>query len=152
MLLLIFLCIFCLLINYSLLCYNENFLLCILFIIFFILVYLFLNKKYKEYNFFSIFKTYFLILYTLVFNNYFNNLVVYYFLIKKVSLQKKKKKTSFFFNFFLLKFNNVFEFFLIFLCLFYMLYSNILFKLLNIIYMYRKPFLKLNYQDGLLFF
>jgi len=137
MLLLVFLCILCLLINYSLLCYNENFLLCIFFIIFFILVYLFLNKKYKEYSFFNIFKAFFLILYTLVFNSYFNNLIVCYFLIKKESLMQIKKKISLFNIFFLFKFNNVFEFFLVFLYLFNMLYSNILFKLLNIIYMFK---------------
>ena len=80
--------LFIILINFNFLSYNENFLLCIIFIIFFSLIYILVNKKVKEYNFLKIFKIYYLILILLRLNNYFYKLLSFFYLIKKTILSK----------------------------------------------------------------
>lgn len=80
--------LFIVLINFNFFSYNESLLLCIIFIIFFSLVYISVSKKVKEYNFFKIFKIYYLILILLRLNNYFYKLLSYFYLVKKNILNK----------------------------------------------------------------
>lgn len=86
--------LFIILINFSFFSYNENFLLCIIFIVFFSLIYILVNKKVKEYNFFKIFRIYYLILILLRLNNYFYKLLSYFYLVKKNMLNKSLVKLS----------------------------------------------------------
>jgi hypothetical protein len=80
--------LFIILINFNFFSYNENLLLCIIFIIFFGLSYIIINKKVKELNFLKIFKIYYLILILLRLNNYFYKLLSYFYLVKKNILNK----------------------------------------------------------------
>ena len=80
--------LFIILINFNFFSYNENLLLCIIFIIFFGLGYIFISKKVKELNFLIIFKIYYLILILLRLNNYFYKLLSYFYLVKKNILNK----------------------------------------------------------------
>lgn len=86
--------LFIILINFNFFSYNENLLLCIIFIIFFSLAYILVNKKVKEYYFFKIYKIYYLILILLRLNNYFYKLLSYFYLIKKNMLSKYLVKLS----------------------------------------------------------
>ena len=131
MLLVLFLCFFAFFINFSILSYNENFLLCIFFIIFFVLVYLLMKKKFKEYNFFQIFKDFYLILLVLKLNNYLYRLLIYFFLIKKNMLKNIIIKIFLLKKDFLLLINNLFENYLVIFSLIYFLNLNKNFKLIN---------------------
>jgi len=94
-----FLCIFTIFINYNFVSYNESLLLCIFFILFFILGYSLLKSIFKGFVFFKILKNFFLILLVLRLNNYFNKLLICFYniksnilikLINRIVLLKKK--------------------------------------------------------------
>jgi hypothetical protein len=94
-----FLCIFTIFINYNFVSYNESLLLCIFFILFFILGYSLVKSIFKGFVFFKILKNFFLILLVLRLNNYFNKLLICFYniksnilikLINRIVLLKKK--------------------------------------------------------------
>jgi hypothetical protein len=118
-----FLSIFAFLINLNYIGYNENFLLCIFFILFFTIAYSLIKKTFKEFIFIKIFKNFFIILLILKLNIYFNKVLTFYYLIKhnilikyinKILLIKKKN---------VIKLNNIFSYYLIVLNFIY--YINI---------------------------
>lgn len=94
-----FLGIFAILINKNFISYNENLLLCVFFILFFIIAYILISKIFKEAIFKQILKNFFLILLAARITNFFNNLIINtnaikYNIIKKyynkILLLKKK--------------------------------------------------------------
>lgn len=114
-----FLCIFTLLINYNFISYNENLLLCIFFILFFILGYSLIKNLFKEFIFLKILKNFFLILLVLRLNNYFNKLLICFYniksnillkLINRIILLKKKGVVNItnLFNYYFIVFNFVY--------------------------------------------
>jgi hypothetical protein len=149
-----FLCIFSILINYNFLSYNENFLLCIFFIIFFILIYILMNRKFKEYNFLRIFKNFYLILLVLRLNYYFYKLLICYYFIKSNILNKFIIKINLIKKNFLLILNNIFENYLIIFSLIFFLNINKNYKLINESYnlLVLKFIDKLKFHDSLLFY
>lgn len=114
-----FLCIFTLLINYNFISYNENLLLCIFFILFFILGYSLIKNLFKEFIFLKILKNFFLILLVLRLNNYFNKLLICFYniksnillkLVNRIILLKKRGvvNTNNLFNYYFIVFNFVY--------------------------------------------
>ena len=76
------------LINYNYISYNETLLLCIFFILFFLLSYNIIKNLFKKFIFLKIFKNFFLILLVLRLNHYFNKLLIYFYNIKSNILIK----------------------------------------------------------------
>lgn len=119
MVFLFFLCIFTVLINYNFISYNENLLLCIFFILFFMLGYNLIKNLFKEFIFLKILKNFFLILLVLRLNNYFNKLLICFYNIKsnilikfinRIILLKKKGviNTNNLFNYYFIIFNLIY--------------------------------------------
>lgn len=120
-----FLCIFTIFINYNFVSYNESLLLCIFFILFFILGYSLVKSIFKGFVFFKILKNFFLILLVLRLNNYFNKLLICFYniksnilikLINRIVLLKKKG---------ILNINSLFNYyFIIFYFIYYLNLNN----------------------------
>jgi hypothetical protein len=146
--------LFIILINLNFFSYNENFLLSIIFIVFFSLVYIIVNKKVKEYNFFKIFRIYYLILILLRLNNYFYKLLSFFYLVKKNILSKCLVKLLLIKNNFGLLIKYFFENYLNIVNVLFYLNLNKKFKF-NIQNFNFKLFLyieKLKYYDNFLFY
>lgn len=116
-----FLCIFTTLINYNFLSYNENLLLCIFFIIFFMLGYSVIKNIFKQFIFLKIFKSFFYIFLVLRLNNYFYKLLINFYTLKlnllfrfinSIKLLKKKSiiNTSSLFNYYYILLNLIYFF------------------------------------------
>lgn len=114
-----FLCIFTIFINYNFVSYNESLLLCIFFILFFILGYSLVKSIFKGFVFFKILKNFFLILLVLRLNNYFNKLLICFYniksnilikLINRIVLLKKKGIVNInsLFNYYFIIFNFIY--------------------------------------------
>lgn len=119
-----FLCIFTILINYNFISYNENLLLCIFFILFFILGYSLIKKLFKEFIFFKIFKNFFLILLVLRLNNYFNKLLICFYNIKSNILIKLTNRIILLKKKGIININNLFNYYLIIINFIYYLNLN----------------------------
>src|ERR1043165_10075134 len=85
---LFFICLLAILFNFDFFSYNENFLLALFLIIFFYLIYLFAELKFKEYIFFKIYKVYCLIFLVLKLSNFFQKLSIFIYIMKKKILKK----------------------------------------------------------------
>jgi hypothetical protein len=103
MLFLVILAILAILVNNNYISYNENILLCVFFILFFIIAYIGVKQVFKAFVFKKIFNNFFLILFAVRITYFFNNLIIYtnsikYNILKKyinkIFLLKKKYITS----------------------------------------------------------
>lgn len=148
-----FLCIFVFLINFDYISYNENFLLCIFFILFFIIVYNLIRNIFKNFIFLKIFKNFFILLIILKLNIYFNRLLIFYYITKlkllfkyinKIRLLKKKS---------LIDIKNIFNYYIVIINFLY--YFNINKKFItydNFINLYLLNFfIKIKKNDFFLF-
>src|ERR1700750_177346 len=106
---LFFIALFAILFNFDFLSYNETFLLGLFLVIFFYLIYLFAEIKFKEYVFFQIYKIFCLIFFVLKLGNFFQKLSIFYYLMKKRILKKFHLKTIFINKSAMLIINNLFE-------------------------------------------
>lgn len=149
-----FLCIFTILINYNFISYNENLLLCIFFILFFILGYSLIKNLFKEFIFFKILKNFFLILLVLRLNNYFNKLLICFYSIKSNILIKFTNRIILLKKKGLINTNNVFNYYLIVLTFIYYLNLNNKIKVkINLLNLNLFTFLnKIKSHDFFLFF
>jgi len=84
--------VFILFINNNIIIYNENFLLCIFLILFFILIYLVLNKNIKFFLFFKLFQNFYMFLMLFKMNIFINKLCRFFYLRKKYLLKIFKIK------------------------------------------------------------
>jgi hypothetical protein len=87
--------IFAVLINLNYLIYSESLLLCLTFILFFLLIYCLIKGLFKAYVFLKIFKNYFLILVALKLNYCLNKFFSYFHTITYNFLIKYKDKITF---------------------------------------------------------
>jgi hypothetical protein len=110
-----FVCIFAFLINLNYISYNENFLLCVFFVLFFIIVYSVIKKSFKEFIFIKIFKNFFIILLILKLNIYFNKVLMLYYIIKRNIINKYISKILLIKKKNIIKLNNIFNYYLIIL-------------------------------------
>ena len=94
MLAIFFLCYFALLINKDYISYNETFLLCIFFILFFIFIIKFLKVNVKQYTFMKILKNFFLNLVVLRLSYYLNKLLILTNVLKENMTKKYKNKIT----------------------------------------------------------
>lgn len=149
-----FLCIFTILINYNFISYNENLLLCIFFILFFILGYSLIKNLFKEFIFFKILKNFFLILLVLRLNNYFNKLLICFYSIKSNILIKFTNRIILLKKKGLINTNNVFNYYLILLTFIYYFNLNNKIKVkINLLNLNLFTFLnKIKSHDFFLFF
>lgn len=149
-----FLCIFTILINYNFISYNENLLLCIFFILFFILGYSLIKNLFKEFIFFKILKNFFLILLVLRLNNYFNKLLICFYSIKSNILIKFTNRIILLKKKGLINTNNVFNYYLIVLTFIYYFNLNNKIKVkINLLNLNLFTFLnKIKSHDFFLFF
>lgn len=149
-----FLCIFTILINYNFISYNENLLLCIFFILFFILGYSLIKNLFKEFIFFKILKNFFLILLVLRLNNYFNKLLICFYSIKSNILIKFTNRIILLKKKGLINTNNVFNYYLIVLTFIYYFNLNNKIKVkINLLNLNLFTFLnKIKSHDLFLFF
>lgn len=124
---LFFIALFALLFNFDFLGYNETFLLGLFLVIFFYLIYLFAEIKFKEYIFFQIYKIFCLILFVLKLSNFFQKLSIFYYIMKKRILKKFYLKTMSINKSVMVVINNLFEDYLVVFC--FLFYLNISKKL-----------------------
>lgn len=108
-----FFCIFAFLINLNYISYNENFLLCIFFVLFFTIAYSLIKKNFKEFIFIKIFKNFFIILLILKLNIYFNRVLMFYYIIKRNIITKYVSKILLIKKKNIIKLNNIFTYYLI---------------------------------------
>lgn len=119
-----FLCIFAFLINLNYISYNENFLLCIFFVLFFVIAYSLIKKNFKEFIFIKIFKNFFIILLILKLNIYFNKVLMFYYIIKRNIISKYINKILLIKKKNIIKLNNIFNYYLVLLNFIYYLNLN----------------------------
>lgn len=124
---LFFIALFAVLFNFDFLSYNETFLLGLFLVIFFYLIYLFGEIKFKEYIFFQIYKIYCLILFVLKLSNFFQKLSIFNYIMKKRILKKFYLKTKSINKSVMVVINNLFEDYLVLFC--FLFYLNISKKL-----------------------
>lgn len=110
-----FICIFAFLINLNYISYNENFLLCIFFVLFFVIAYSLIKKSFKEFIFIKIFKNFFIILLILKLNIYFNKVLMFYYIAKRKIIIKYISKILIIKKKNIIKLNNIFNYYLILL-------------------------------------
>jgi len=151
---LFFISLFAVLFNLDYLSYNETFLLGLFLIIFFYLIYIFAEMKFKEYIFFQIYKVFCLIFLVLKLSNFFQKLSIFTYIIKKRILKKLYLKTKVINKSVLGSINILFEDYLVIFCFLYLL--NISKKLellsnsLNILFIFAIDKAKRN--DNILFY
>jgi len=151
---LFFISLFAVLFNLDYLSYNEIFLLSLFLIIFFYLIYIFAELKFKEYMFFQIYKVFCLIFLVFKLSNFFQKLSIFIYTIKKRILKKLYFKTKAINKSVLGSINILFEDYLVIFCFLYFL--NISKKLellsnsLNILFIFAIDKAKNN--DNILFY
>jgi hypothetical protein len=91
---LFFIALLAVLFNLDFLSYNETFLLGSFLIIFFYLIYILAEIKFKEYIFFKIYKAFCLIVLVLKLSNFFHKLSIFIYIIKKKIIKKLYFKTK----------------------------------------------------------
>ncbi len=124
---LFFIALFAILFNFDFLSYNETFLLGLFLVIFFYLIYLFAELKFKEYIFFQIYKIFCLIFFVLKLSNFFQKLSIFFYIMKKRILKKLYLKTMSINKSVMVAINNLFEDYLVIFC--FLFYLNISKKL-----------------------
>jgi hypothetical protein len=124
---LFFIALFAILFNFGFLSYNETFLLGLFLVIFFYLIYLFAELKFKEYIFFQIYKIFCLIFFVLKLSNFFQKLSIFFYIMKKRILKKLYLKTISINKSVMVAINNLFEDYLVIFC--FLFYLNISKKL-----------------------
>jgi len=124
---LFFIALFAILFNFDFLSYNETFLLGLFLVIFFYLIYLFAELKFKEYIFFQIYKIFCLIFFVLKLSNFFQKLSIFFYIMKKRILKKFYLKTISINKSVMVATNNLFEDYLVVFC--FLFYLNISKKL-----------------------
>ena len=148
-----FLCIFAFLINKNFISYNENFLLCLFFILFFIIAYIFTKKLFKETIFKKIYKNYFLLLFVICLTRSFNKLTSYINIIKYNTLIKYSNKIFLLKKKFIINLNNIFNYCLIVLNFLYFFSLNRKIKFnKNFINTYLDSIFNLKINDIFIFF
>jgi hypothetical protein len=149
-----FICLFAILFNFNFISYNEIFLLGLFLIIFFYLIYIFLEIKIKEYIFFQIYKIYCLIFFVLKLSNFFQKLSIYFYVTKKRLLKKIDIKIKSIKKSIILSISILFENYLVIFFFLFYLNINKIFKLLsnssNILLIFANN--KANINDSLLFY
>jgi len=151
---LFFIALGAILLNFEFFSYNETFLLALFLIIFFYLIYLFAELKFKEYIFFQIYKIYCLIFLVLKLSNFFQKLSIFVYLMKKKILRKIYLKTIVINKSVMFVINKLFEDYLVIFC--FLFFLNISKKLellsnfLNILLIFAID--KANRNDNLLFY
>jgi len=124
---LFFIALFAILFNFDFLSYNETFLLGLFLVIFFYLIYLFAEIKFKEYIFFQIYKIFCLIFFVLKLSNFFQKLSIFFYIMKKRILKKLYLKTMSINKSVMVAINTLFEDYLVIFC--FLFYLNISKKL-----------------------
>jgi len=124
---LFFIALFAILFNFDFLSYNETFLLGLFLVIFFYLIYLFAELKFKEYIFFQIYKIFCLIFFVLKLSNFFQKLSIFFYIMKKRILKKLYLKTISINKSVMVAINTLFEDYLVIFC--FLFYLNISKKL-----------------------
>jgi hypothetical protein len=124
---LFFIALFAVLFNFDFLTYNETFLLGLFLVIFFYLIYLFAEIKFKEYIFFQIYKNFCLIFLVLKLSNFFQKLSIFTYIAKKRILKKLYLKTMSLNKSVMVVINKLFEDYLVIIC--FLFYLNISKKL-----------------------
>lgn len=122
-----FIALFAVLFNFDFFSYNETFLLGLFLVIFFYLIYLFAEIKFKEYVFFQIYKIFCLIFFVLKLSNFFQKLSIFYYIMKKRILKKFYLKIKSINKNVMIVINNLFEDYLVIFC--FLFYLNISKKL-----------------------
>ena len=151
---LFFISLFAVLFNLDYLSYNETFLLGLFLIIFFYLIFIFAELKFKEYIFFQIYKAFCLIFLVLKLSNFFQKLSIFTYIMKKRILKKLYLKTKAINKSVMGSINILFEDYLVVFCFLYFL--NISKKLellsnsLNILFIFAIDKAKRN--DNILFY
>ena len=118
---LFFISLFAVLFNLDYLSYNETFLLGLFLIIFFYLIYIFAEMKFKEYIFFQIYKVFCLIFLVLKLSNFFQRLSIFTYIVKKRVLKKLYLKTKAINKSVMGSINILFEDYLVIFCFLYFL-------------------------------
>jgi len=118
---LFFISLFAVLFNLDYLSYNETFLLGLFLIIFFYLIYIFAEMKFKEYIFFQIYKVFCLIFLVLKLSNFFQRLSIFTYIVKKRVLKKLYLKTKAINKSVIGSINVLFEDYLVIFCFLYFL-------------------------------
>ena len=118
---LFFISLFAVLFNLDYLSYNETFLLGLFLIIFFYLIYIFAEMKFKEYIFFQIYKVFCLIFLVLKLSNFFQKLSIFTYIVKKRVLKKLYLKTKAINKSVMGSINVLFEDYLVIFCFLYFL-------------------------------
>jgi hypothetical protein len=151
---LFFIGLLAILFNFEFLSYNENFLLALFLIVFFYLIYIFAELKFKEYFFFQIYKTYCLIFIVLKLSNFFQKLLIFIYIMKKKILKKINFKIMVVKNCAMFSINNLFENYLIIFCFLYFLNISkkleLLSNYLNILLIFAIK--KANINDNIFFY
>ena len=151
---LFFISLFAVLFNLDYLSYNETFLLGLFLIIFFYLIYIFAEMKFKEYIFFQIYKVFCLIFLVLKLSNLFQKLSIFTYIMKKRILKKIYLKTKAINKSLLGYINILFEDYLVIFCFLYFLNISkkleVLSNSLNILFIFAIEKAKRN--DNILFY
>ena len=151
---LFFISLFAVLFNLDYLSYNETFLLGLFLIIFFYLIYIFAEMKFKEYIFFQIYKVFCLICLVLKLSNFFQKLSIFTYIMKKRILKKIYLKTKAINKSLLGYINILFEDYLVIFCFLYFLNISkkleVLSNSLNILFIFAIEKAKRN--DNILFY
>ena len=153
MIILIFIALIAILFNFDFFSYNETFLLALFLVIFFYLIYLLMDIKFKEYIFFQIYKSFCLIFFVLKLSNFFQKLSIFFYIMKKRILKKFKLKIMSIKKSVMIVINNLFEDYLVIFC--FLFYLNISKKLeflsnsLNLLLLFAID--KANRNDSILF-
>ena len=151
---LFFISLFAVLFNLDYLSYNETFLLGLFLIIFFYLIYIFAEMKFKEYIFFQIYKVFCLIFLVLKLSNFFQKLSIFTYIMKKRILKKIYLKTKAINKSLLGSINILFEDYLVIFCFLYFLNISkkleVLSNSLNILFIFAIEKAKRN--DNILFY
>ena len=151
---LFFISLFAVLFNLDYLSYNETFLLGLFLIIFFYLIYIFAEMKFKEYIFFQIYKVFCLIFLVLKLSNFFQKSSIFTYIMKKRILKKIYLKTKAINKSLLGSINILFEDYLVIFCFLYFLNISkkleVLSNSLNILFIFAIEKAKRN--DNILFY
>lgn len=151
---LFFICLLAILLNYDFFSYNENFLLALFLIIFFYLIYLLAELKFKQYIFFQIYKIYCLIFLTLKLSNFFQKLSIFVYIMKKRLLKKIYLKILAVKKSMMFLINKLFEDYLVIFCFVFFYNINkkleLLSNFLNILLIFAID--KANINDNIFFY
>lgn len=118
---LFYIALLAILFNFDFISYNETFLLGLFLVIFFYLIYLFAEIKFKEYIFFQIYKIFCLIFFVLKLSNFFQKLSIFNYIAKKRIFKKIYLKTMSINRSAMVVINNLFEDYLVIFCFLFFL-------------------------------